>query len=341
MKKINNKNTILKLSILIVILIVSILSCFIFNSLATELNEKVNVEDIKFLSEENANIVDQVSGRREEKKWTASHVISKSSFKSEINSHAFTALSSNRAIYCLLHGGRLFNQGSHSTLVRWHDGNVDIEGEIDDRGNPNPIKYEDYKEATESGSQKTETHLVYNNITEFGLSRIQAYAVTFNNDGDAYHNSAQELIWNMRNSLYRAGSAVQSLQEELKNRNSEPNVNPIKNGDDGCGTKLVESDQYYRIGPFKMTDYAYVVSKDAANYSGKGLKYPEIVGGIVGGKITLDNGKELDFDTQVQIEYEGDIDNDRGSSGSAGVEYYREDNGNTIELITELYSNLL
>ena len=127
MKKINNKNTILKLSILIVILIVSILSCFIFNSLATELNEKVNVEDIQFLSEENTNIVDQVGGRSVEKNWPASHVISKSSFKSEINSHAFTALSSNRAIYCLLHGGRLFNQGSHSTLVRWHDGNVNIE----------------------------------------------------------------------------------------------------------------------------------------------------------------------------------------------------------------------
>ena len=339
MKKINNKNTILKLSILIVILIVSILSCFIFNSLATELNEKVNVEDIQFLSEENTNIVDQVGGRSVEKNWPASHVISKSSFKSEINSHAFTALSSNRAIYCLLHGGRLFNQGSHSTLVRWHDGNVNIEGEIDDRGNPNHIKYEDHKEATEGGSQKTETHLVYKDPTEFGLSKIQAYAVNFNNDGDAYHNSAQEVIWNMRNSLYRAGSAVQSLQEELKNRNSDPNVNPIKNGDDGCGTKLVESDQYYRIGPFKMTDYAYVVSKDAANYSGKGLKYPEIVGGIVGGKITLDNGKELDFDTQVQIEYEGDIDNDRGSSGSSGVDYYRKDNGKKVEIIVELEEN--
>ena len=49
---------------------------------------------------------------------------------------------------------------------------------------------------------------------------------------------------------------------------------------------------YYRIGPFQMGDYAYAAAKSnipVENYSGSGLIYPKLLGGIIGGKATFTN----------------------------------------------------
>ncbi|MBQ7410154.1 MAG: hypothetical protein IJW20_02090 [Clostridia bacterium] len=56
-------------------------------------------------------------------------------------------------------------------------------------------------------------------------------------------------------------------------------------------TQKIISDGIIRIGPFKMSDYAYAFSEHVAEYSNKDLEWPHVVAGIVGGSVTIDENE--------------------------------------------------
>lgn len=150
---------------------------------------------------------------------------------------------------------------------------------------------------------------------------IIPYAVTFTNGTNPYDNDiAQLAIWKKtsnnvdENNLYRAGHSVDDLEEQIGIHGETPTVTAIKQSADvGCGTVLEGGN--YVVGPFEMSDYAYVASSYVEGFSGRDLSVQkDLVGGIASGYITLDNGVTLNFGTDVTIRYTNNGDNSRGGT---------------------------
>lgn len=129
-------------------------------------------------------------------------------------------------------------------------------------------------------------------------------------------------------SLYRAGKCLDAYEAEARTHGSSPNVTVGEQ----AGTILLgdnPSNYQYKIGPFKMSDYAYLYSADAENYSGysvdaNGNVYHDgLMGGITKGQVILNNGIEFSIDgSSCKIEYSKDGNNNRkGTYWSAPSNY--------------------
>lgn len=339
MRGIKRKNNLLKIILLTVVLIASIATTAIISSIAAdfEVNETADVEN---------NVSGLVAT------YSALHIIDEGSFKSYFDDRAFTALSTNHAIYCLKHGKALFDQGTRSTFYRDHTGSTNMDNvisfEFGGQPSPNEHKYDDYMDASESGNRKTESNIRYK-VTSTGLRNISTnwgtftgnvipYAATFENSGNPYENPGQFAIWEhtgnngdtrCNNDLYKAGYSVDALEEQIGIHGENPQVKAIKkDSNTGCGTVL--EGNTYVIGPFEMSDYAYVASKYVEAYSGKNLStQKDLVGGIASGYVTLNNGAKLEFGKTVTIRYIDMGDNNRSYSGSSDS-YYTDASGNRL-----------
>lgn len=134
-------------------------------------------------------------------------------------------------------------------------------------------------------------------------SNIAPYAATFADkwDGTEYTGTkAQKAIWNVTGpkgaeatDFYYAGLAVDYLENELLSHGDRPEVTMVDS--EQPGAVYLEGTDTYRVGPFHMSDYAYVYSPYVINYSGRDLaRYKGLVGGIEDGQVILadDSGKE-------------------------------------------------
>lgn len=117
MKEIKRKNNKLKLILLTIILIASIPIMIALNSMATE-----------FELENNANLEDNVGAVVAS--YTTAYTVTEGNFKGYFNDRAYTALESNKAIYCLWHGKSLFNQHDRCTLNRITNSDICMDGQI-------------------------------------------------------------------------------------------------------------------------------------------------------------------------------------------------------------------
>lgn len=151
-------------------------------------------------------------------------------------------------------------------------------------------------------------------------SNVAPYAATFADkwDGTKYTGTdAQKAIWNAAGgpkggaeatNLYYAGLAIDYLENELKSHGDRPEVTMVDS--EQPGTVYLESADTYRVGPFHMSDYAYVYSSYVINYSGRDLaEYKGLVGGIEDGQVILkdDSGNENSLEigqNGVNIVYE-------------------------------------
>jgi uncharacterized repeat protein (TIGR01451 family) len=152
-----------------------------------------------------------------------------------------------------------------------------------------------------------------------------AYAISFSDKTSSTHyenTESQKAIWNVTGAqpssttnLYKAGKAVDELETQIAAHGRTLNV--TVNDSEHPGTVYLEDTQTYRVGPFHMSDYAYVYSDYVKDYSGKDLsQFKGLVGGIDSGKIILkdDDGNEtvLDFfgDSGVKIVFKDFYGND-------------------------------
>lgn len=96
---------------------------------------------------------------------------------------------------------------------------------------------------------------------------------------------AQNSVWGVTGSsplyypaLFRAGKAVDEVENQIKSHPREINV--TVNDAEHPGTVWLKDKQTYRVGPFHMEDYAYVYSEYVKPYSGKDLTISGINGGV-------------------------------------------------------------
>lgn len=334
-----NKNNLSKLVFLIIILIATVFAMIsaVANAADVEIDELTNVTDIVGVLE---------------KRYRATFTITESEFKSYFNDRAYTALETHHAIYCLAHGKALFDQHTKCIFKTDHNGSYDMDDYIDFEygGSPSPStqKFSDYMQAGESDTRKTSSNIRYkitatslrNVSTNYGTftGNIIPYAATFENSNITYYNPGQYAIWgktgsngdpNCFNDLYKAGYSVDALESEIAIHGDQPKVEvKKKDSNTGCGT-IYENGNYV-VGPFKMSDYAYVGSQFAKKYSGKGLAVQkDLVGGIESGYITLNNGVKLEFGKEVSIRYTNFGDNNRSYSGAANA-YWVDASGNQL-----------
>lgn len=155
-----------------------------------------------------------------------------------------------------------------------------------------------------NGNLKNVGSVTINSHSNFvTYSNVAPYAATFADkwDGTQYNDtSAQKAIWNVAGptgaeatDLYYAGLAVDCLENELTAHGDRPEVT-MKDSEQP-GAVYLEGTDTYRVGPFHMSDYAYIYSPYVINYSGKNLSdYKGLVGGIEKGEVILsdDNGNE-------------------------------------------------
>lgn len=304
MREERKENRIQKIKIICLLLIATLASVGLLKVFAAELEARNGI-DIE-------NRIGAIV-----KTYTATHTISQGEFDSAIEKTPFTALTTKRSIYCMQHGGRLFDN-PEGILSRMHEPDVSMDGEINFKYGQTPSfkgsgKYLDYREKGETGTQAIDSNISFEKSHAYTLSITEAYAASFNgeNDGDPWHNNSQYAIWRENITLYKAGLAVEALNNEIGAHGETPMVTAIRNENDpnmGCGTILVGNS--YKVGPFEMSDYAYVNSSHVVNYSGQGIEKQEIVGGIVDGYITLNTGAIVNFDN-ITIEYVQEGDNNR------------------------------
>ena len=343
-KNTKSKNIFSKLAVLIIILIATVIAM---------ISAVVNAADIEI--DELANITDLVGAL--EKRYTAIYTITESEFRAYFNDQAYTALSTNHAVYCLAHGKALFNQHARCTFKTDHNGSYDMDTKIkfEYGGTPSPStqKFADYMQAGESDTRKTSSNIRYkvtatdlrNISTDYGTftGNIIPYAATFEASNDPYFNPAQYAMWgktgsngdpNCINDLYKAGYSVDALESEIAIHGDQPKVEvQKKDANTGCGT-IYENGNYV-VGPFKMSDYAYVGSQFAKIYSGRDLAVQkDLVGGIESGYITLNNGIKLEFGKEVSIRYTNFGDNNRSYSGAANA-YWVDASGNQLNFTYE------
>lgn len=345
MKNKKIKNNLSQLIFLIIILITTI---FVMISTVVKA-ANINIGEL-------TNVTDLVGVL--EKRYDAKFTITESAFRSYFDDKAHTALATNHAIYCLAHGKALFDQHERCIFNTDHSGfygnpeSYDMDNYISFEygGTPTPStqKFSDYMQSGESDTRKTSSNIRYK-ITSTDLRDISTnygrftgniipYAATFEDSAITYYNPGQYAIWgktgsngdpNCFNDLYKAGYSVDALESEIAIHGDEPIVEVEKKDDTtGCGT-IYENGNYV-VGPFKMSDYAYVGSQFAKKYSGRELEVQkDLVGGIESGYITLNNGVELKFGKEVSIRYTNFGDNNRSYSGSASA-YWTDASGNQL-----------
>lgn len=126
------------------------------------------------------------------------------------------------------------------------------------------------------------------------------YAISFNDRTSASTSysstAAQKAVWQDtgdtvgENKLYKAGKAVDDFESELlkvgatRDGNNDINyakVLPKITIGANAGTTISSDESTYRVGPFKMSNYAYAYSENVKDYSGKNVaNYKGLVGGI-------------------------------------------------------------
>ena len=169
-----------------------------------------------------------------------------------------------------------------------------------------------------------------------GPTGIFSYALAFSqkkgNESSYGSERAQNAIWIETNKdqnyngslnsesseLWKAGKAVEEYQSQVSNSG----ISPTCDLTGSAGTILVKEDNTYKykIGPFKMSNYAYAYSEYVKPYSGtgNGVKNDGLIGGITSGKLILENGRNVQINgTSCKIEYlteEKDLDNSRSGS---------------------------
>lgn len=318
MREVKKENIIQKFKVICLLLIATLASVGLLNVFAVELETRNGLD-----------IENRVGGTVAT--YTAAHTITQGAFDSAIKNTPYTALTTNRSIYCMQHGGRLFDN-PEGLLSRMHESDIVVDNEINFKYGQTPTfkngtgKFKDYRERGESSTQTTDSNISFEPSKGYTLSITEAYATSFNgeNDGDAWHNNSQFAIWKENITLYKAGLAVEALDKEIGAHGERPEVKAIRDVNDpntGCGTILLGNS--YKVGPFEMSDYAYVNTPNVLEYSGRDLaKYQELVGGIVDGYITLNTGAIVNFDN-IQIEYitEGDNNRSEGDIWNAPSDY--------------------
>ena len=163
-------------------------------------------------------------------------------------------------------------------------------------------------------------------------TNVIAYAATFSekylekyrkdeNPGPYAQERAQNSIWAVTgggtyNNLWAAGKA---MDEYDKQKNKELEIDSSK-----AETILVkESDiEYFKVGPFKMNNYAFVYSDRVKRYSNE----DGIIGGIVGGSIKLEGNSQKtipfsDLNSKCKIVY-GKGNNGQEITGNNSVISY-------------------
>lgn len=157
--------------------------------------------------------------------------------------------------------------------------------------------------------------------------------------------------------LHKAGIAVEQYMNVEKNHGTTPQVSLPANAQAGAAyfsygsddfdevidnmeeglkknleTQKVISDGIVRIGPFVMSDYAYAFSEHVANYSNKDLEWPQVVAGIVEGKVTID-GREIPI--VAKEEGENYIHSSGGTvlSGTEGASIVYKDWYNQVPIV--------
>lgn len=204
-----------------------------------------------------------------------------------------------------------------------------------------PTKFSDYRQNGTSETRTTKSNMTWKAF-ETNIKHIETpyntfdtnailYAVTFsaknykNEAGTEYlylgteykHERAQDAVWSVTgdatsdltsylyNDLYKAGKALDSYEAEAGTHGSSPTVSVGPE----CGTVLLgnnASNYQYKIGPFNMSDYAYLYTSYAEGYSGG------LMGGINAGLLTLNNGTTIAIDgSSCKIEYSNTGDNNR------------------------------
>lgn len=322
MREIKRKNNLLKIVLLTVVLIASIATTAIISSIAAD-----------FEVSETADLENNVSGVVAS--YSTGFTISEGSFKGYFNDRAQTALETHPAIFCLWHGKALFDQHGRCTLDRVALGDIDMDSQINfpEYGaafSPKTHTFNDYMEATSTAGQTTESNIRYkvhstdlrSVTTNCGTftGNIIPYAVTFTQGGWYESDRGQLAIWKKtsnnvaENNLYKAGHSLDDLEEQIRLHGDNPQVTAIKkDGNTGCGTTYENGN--YVVGPFKMSDYAYVASSYVPEFSGSNVSVQkDLVGGIASGYITLNNGRRLNFGTDVQIRYVKSGDNSRSGT---------------------------
>lgn len=322
MREIKRKNNLLKIVLLTVVLIASIATTAIISSIAAD-----------FEVSETADLENNVSGVVAS--YSTGFTISEGSFKGYFNDRALTALETHPAIFCLWHGKALFDQHGRCTLDRVALGDIDMDSQINfpEYGaafSPKTHTFNDYMEATSTAGQTTESNIRYkvhstdlrSVTTNCGTftGNIIPYAVTFTQGGWYESDRGQLAIWKKtsnnvaENNLYKAGHSLDDLEEQIRLHGDNPQVTAIKkDGNTGCGTTYENGN--YVVGPFKMSDYAYVASSYVPEFSGSNVSVQkDLVGGIASGYITLNNGRRLNFGTDVQIRYVKSGDNSRSGT---------------------------
>lgn len=215
-------------------------------------------------------------------------------------------------------------------------------------------KFPDYMQNGESGEQITKSNIqwkVYSNTNMKQVStpyqsfntNVFAYAATFSlkhvHNGSTIQGSpnyygkerGQKAIWGetgkwssssdqaeqRSETVYKAGKALDEYDTEVANHGKDPTVSVGEK----AGTILLGNNNgnyQYKIGPFSMDDYAYAYSSDAsAIYSEKsgGSFSDGLLGGIVEGKLILNNGTEIAIDgSSCQIVYTTTGDNNRSGT---------------------------
>ena len=260
-----------------------------------------------------------------------------------LNSGAVTGqkmLSDYASIFCIKHYQELPDYIDYLDRIAKED--IDVSQYITlnydlNSATINPKKFSDFREhgtritrTTKSNAQwryqKTDMKNISTSYDSY-TTNLVVYAATFSIKRDyvsrefGYREEiAQQAIWNPFEyndesirldgiSLYKAGKCLDAYEAEVRTHGASPTAK----AEEQAGTILLgdkPSNYQYKIGPFKMSDYAYLYSADAANYSGyskdaNGNVYHDgLMGGITSGKIILNNGTEFSIDgSSCKIEY--------------------------------------
>ena len=172
-------------------------------------------------------------------------------------------------------------------------------------------------------------------------------------DGNYSKERAQRAIWGVvgaeaedfqNDALYKAGKSVDALEEQVAAHGDNPKVSKrdgdaykvtsgtaingaecVGDGDyEPTGTTIYKNSSnelIYRIGPFKMSDYAYVNNSNAQSFSGSQVTVDQsLVGGIVYGEIVLNGG------TKIPIGY-------NEKNGDSGTSFTRTDGKNNAKIV--------
>lgn len=188
--------------------------------------------------------------------------------KEYLSEKAWTRLKSDPFVFCVKHHKKLRN-----TAKNWDITKLDLSLNISDNTESNIYAYSVVFSDNENGLKVVDE----NDDQEDDNTEIDYSQTKYSQD------IAQRAIWiqtgivketewpnwNEAKKLWRAGKAIDMYEGEVFNKKHgyNPKVTIINN----VGTQIIGDDEnnyQYKIGPFKMSDYAYLYSNDVENFSG-------------------------------------------------------------------------